>query len=125
MQGIKTTEQQTVGGIGKTPLSPAQMMISTKQESRTSEENGLHMNGLPLPPDILSMKEHRKQHTAVVGIICGFTGMLVGGPIVGVVAGFTCAVIAKKQWKKQEKKAVVNYQREVAGLLSPPPRNTA
>jgi hypothetical protein len=108
---------QTIGGIGKTSLSPDQVMMITNQESRTPGE-------LPLLPDVLSMKERRKQNTAVVGIVCGLTGLLIGGPIVGVVAGFTCAVIAKKKWKKQEKKAADNFYREVAGLLSPPPLNT-
>ncbi|CAB9522979.1 expressed unknown protein [Seminavis robusta] len=104
------------------PQNPTSMMISKQQEHywEGTSACGAIINGIPPPPDTLSMKEERKQTVVVVGIFSGVAGLLLVGPVVGVVAGFTCAVVAKKKWKKKEKKALAKYQKELAEMLCPP-----
>ena len=101
-------------------FTSTRMMINKQQEYRASSAFGMSTDGIPPPPDTIAMKEQRKQSTVVAGILSGVAGLLIGGPIVGVVAGFTCAVITKKNLKKKEKKMMTKYQKELAELLSPP-----
>jgi hypothetical protein len=69
---------------------------------------------IPYPPDTASMKQTRKTSTFAVGVATGVTGLLVGGPVVGIVAG---AVVTKRVLKNKEQKALAKYQEELAEAL--------
>lgn len=89
-----------------------------RRSEGTSSSCGI-ANEIPPPPDTWTMKQLRKQSTWAMGVATGVTGLLVGGPVLGVFAGFAGAVITKKKMKKRERKAIEKYQMDLAELLSP------
>ena len=99
--------------------NPLELVDTVASARNPGGLNTSTVSSIPPPPDTQAMKQTRKQSTLVIGVASAVTGLLLGGPIVGVVAGFTTAAVTKRTMKKREKKALLKYQKELAETLSP------
>lgn len=99
------------------PLELVDTVLPSSNPGQLQTSNSTSI--IPPPPDTMAMKQTRKQSTFAIGVVSGVTGLLLGGPIVGAIAGFATAAVTKRTMKKREKKALSKYQQELAETLSP------